>query len=269
MPDNFKNKYDSDSFSLSVCNIGREKCKNTHSWGPGIRDHYIIHYVISGKGKFIVNQKEYIIEKYQCFIIYPNTVVFYEADKYDPWEYIWVGFTGNESKIILDKTLFSENNPVSPVIEKNNYESLIQNILYSYGTDSIANYKMTGHLYIFFSELIKTLDTDKSNNLKNMYIQNAIKYIENNYEKQITVLDTANYLNLSRSQLFRIFKDEMNISPKEFLVNYRIKMACHFLKNTNYSINTVSEATGFSDQLYFSKIFKKKTGISPTKYRKK
>ena len=73
-----------DALSLSVYNVGYEKCQGLHSWGSGVRDHYLIHHIISGKGVYKTPQGEYHLSAGDTFLIYPYTVITYTADKNDP-----------------------------------------------------------------------------------------------------------------------------------------------------------------------------------------
>lgn len=62
-----------------------------HSFGPASKPHYLIHYVLSGKGHFRFHDKEYRLEAGYGFLIQPNELAFYQADAKDPWSYLWVG----------------------------------------------------------------------------------------------------------------------------------------------------------------------------------
>ena len=104
-----------DALSLSVYNVGYEKCQGLHSWGSGVRDHYLIHHIISGKGVYKTPQGEYHLSAGDTFLIYPYTVITYTADKNDPWEYYWAGFNGSDAEFILDRAGFTrESVPLSP-----------------------------------------------------------------------------------------------------------------------------------------------------------
>lgn len=83
-----------DNVSLAVFNCGLQSCAPNHSWGPGVRDHFLIHFVLSGKGKYVCEGKEYDLKAGDMFLIKPSQVVSYIADENDPWEYYWVGFNG-------------------------------------------------------------------------------------------------------------------------------------------------------------------------------
>ena len=71
--------------SLSVYNVGYQKCEPRYQWGPGIRDHYLIQYIISGSGTYTSGDKEYRLYAGDCFIVYPHREISYKADKHNPW----------------------------------------------------------------------------------------------------------------------------------------------------------------------------------------
>ena len=84
---------------LTLFQYGREKCSPAHSFGPAARNHYLFHYVISGTGRLFAYDKngetrEYHIKSTQGFMIFPNQITTYVADKDTPWEYVWIEFDG-------------------------------------------------------------------------------------------------------------------------------------------------------------------------------
>ena len=111
MNQNYKNSYkvtEKELVSLSVYNVGFQKCDPLYQWGPGIRDHYLIHYIISGKGYYKIKNTTFTLQAGDSFLVYPNTEVLYFADETDPWEYAWVGFTGSDASMILKATDFRQ-----------------------------------------------------------------------------------------------------------------------------------------------------------------
>lgn len=83
MNDQYKNSYKATAkelVSLSVYNVGYQLCDAGYQWGPGIRDHYLIHYVISGKGTYEVNNETHFLSAEDAFLVYPNTEIIYRAD---------------------------------------------------------------------------------------------------------------------------------------------------------------------------------------------
>lgn len=272
MSDNYKNSYkvqEKELVSLSVYNVGFQKCTPDYQWGPGIRDHYLIHYIISGSGNYLVNGKNYEIHAGDAFLVYPNTEVTYTADHKNPWEYAWVGFTGSDASIILKATDFS---PESPVIQKNPLgESIHRQILHIYdarGNELEHAVEMTGRLYTMLSLFMQSATRAKTVNSASSYVQKGIEFITSNYSYAITVEDIANYVGLSRSHLFRSFENVLGVSPKEYLTSFRMKQACYLLEHSGLSITAIANSIGFDNSLYFSKIFHKEKHMSPRDYRK-
>ena len=84
--------------SLYIVNFGEEKCQPFHFYGPAQRTHYLIHFVVSGKGTFRYPGQTQVIEAGQGFLILPGEETFYQADGEDPWHYAWVGYAGGEAE---------------------------------------------------------------------------------------------------------------------------------------------------------------------------
>lgn len=80
--------------------------------------------------------------------------------------------------------------------------------------------------------------------------------------------DIVNYIGINRSYFSHIFKQKMNISPKEYLQQYRMEQACALLVGTNDSVESIAKQVGYKNPFTFSKLFKKLSGESPTCYRR-
>ena len=93
-----------ESLSIAVYNTGKQKCEAGYSWGPALRDHYLIHYIISGRGTYVCGDEIHRLQAGDLFIVYPNQIVSYSADREDPWQYCWVGFNGTEAQRLIDVT---------------------------------------------------------------------------------------------------------------------------------------------------------------------
>lgn len=257
-----------ESLSIRVNNVGREQCTGLHKWGPGIRNFYLLHYVVSGKGVYTAGKRSYEITAGSTFMIYPYAEISYCADKEDPWEYYWVGFHGNDARIILGKTDFSEESPVIHTNMDESFEKLLLEIYNAKGNTDSDKIKMAGHLLLTLGFLAEHASVKERHDTVTLYTQKASEYVEYNYAEELTVQGIADYIGISRSQLYRVFKKYYHKSPEEYILEYRIEQACHLLKNSDLSVGAVGYSVGFNDNLYFSKAFKKIKGISPTSYIK-
>lgn len=270
---NYKNSYkatEKELVSLSVYNVGFQKCDALYQWGPGIRDHYLIHYIISGKGYYKIKNTTFALNAGDSFLVYPNTEVTYFADESFPWEYAWVGFTGSDAPIILNATDFSPEHPViQDVPMKHTLHQQILSIYDARGNEFEHAVEMTGRLYTMLALFLHS--ASKTNNIASAhnYVQKGVEYISSHYSYPITVEDIAAYVGLSRSQLFRSFESVLGQSPKQYLTNFRMKQACYLLEYSDLSITAIANSLGFDNSLYFSKTFHKAKQMSPTAFRAK
>lgn len=260
------------SVDLFLCYCGMENCSSGYSYGPAIRPQYLIHYIIDGEGSYTVNNTTYKLKKNQGFLICPNVLTYYEADKNNPWSYMWVGFNGVKAQTYLNYANLNEENLIFEYSKDDSLKNYILEMLKLKERDYSNELKLEGLLYFFMSKLTearKDTFSQKSPKSTELYLEKSIEFIENNYSNNVKITDIANYIGINRSYLTNIFKKNINMSPQEFLVNYKIDKACDLLKNTDLSIKVVSASVGYSDPLTFSKIFKKITGDNPKGYREK
>lgn len=275
MSDSYKHSYivgENLLNSLSVYNVGYQKCDPEYQWGPGVRDHYCIHHIFSGSGSYMIGEKQIRLKEGDTFILYPGVEVRYCADREKPWEYGWAGFMGTDAASIIRNTDFTKKIPYIPAgkIPDRKIREGLQKIYDVKGNTYEAAVAMTGALYSFLAVFMHYHESEvPERDARMMYVEKAENYIETNYSYPVTVEDVADYVGISRSHLFRSFQTYMNCSPKEFLSQYRIKQACRLLKETDLSVSAIAYSVGFENNLYFSKAFRKQKQISPTLYREK
>lgn len=260
------------SVDLFLCFCGTENCPSGYSYGPAVRSQYLIHYIIDGEGSYTVNNTTYKLKKNQGFLICPNILTYYEADKDNPWSYMWIGFNGVKAETYLNYANLNEENLIFEYSEDDALKDYISEILKLKERDYSTELKIEGLLYFFMAKLAearKNTFDQKSYKSAELYLEKSVEFIENNYSNNIKINDIASYIGINRSYLTHIFKKNINMSPQEFLVNYKIDKACTLLRNTDLSIKAVAKSVGYSDPLTFSKIFKKINGDNPRGYREK
>lgn len=253
---------------LSVIEYGWEVHKAGSSYGPAERDYYILHFITKGKGRFVIGDKEYILKKGDCFLLPPKITTYYEADKKNPYTYYWVGFDGIEAKGLLEKTgLILDDNYVIHPKNFNSVFEMFSNFDVSTTNNSAIPYQLVGKLYLLFSEIMS--DQSSENEQKSNYVDLAINYMNLNYAKNISIELLSRIVGVDRTYFYRLFKESTKISPKEYLSNLRIEKAKMLLCNSNMNIKEIALSVGFSNYLSFERVFKEKSGVNPTIYRKK
>lgn len=260
---------------LGLYQFGWEHCEPSHSFGPAMRNHFLFHYVISGTGTLIAenSKKEsisYSIKSGQGFMIFPNQICTYIADAQQPWEYVWIEFDGLRAKETVELSGLCVNSPVYKAKYKDVAQTMKDEMLYIINHKDDSPFHLIGHLYLFIDSFVKSstiTQISKSNNLRDFYIKEALSFIEQNFQNDITVEEIAACCGLNRSYFGKIFHEVLGKSPQEFLISYRMTKATELLKLTSLSIAEVGSAVGYSNQLHFSRAFKKIYGISPKQWR--
>lgn len=253
------------SKALNLYYGGWEICCPMHTFGPAIRQHYLIHYVTRGKGRLSMNDTCYVIEKDTMFLIRPGITCVYQADKDDPWEYCWICIDGYDVENMLNNSGFDKVNPL--FFDKSNGEvrNAMLNFIFYFSKYKNNEYMLLSRLYNIFGHMKIQM---KKQQAKSIHVEKAIDYIYENYYKSITIIDIANYLGIDRTYLYRLFKEEYNMSPQKYLLNFRLKAAMNKLEGGNMSIAEIAYSCGFSDSSAFCHQFKKVYKDTPLNYRK-
>lgn len=236
--------------TLEVLFVGHEACESGHRFGPHIRDYDIIHYVKSGRGTLYDKRGEHRVEAGEIFIIREGEVTTYEADRENPWEYIWIAFRGidDEDFLALPSHLSYPNNSFLAIEEGISEE-------YGYSFFMSRAYSILHHL----------LEGRKSAEAPEVLLY---EYIELQYMHPFSMEKISHDYGFDRSYLGRLFKKRYGISPREHLQAVKLSHAKEFLLQ-GYSVGECAMLCGYTDLFQFSKNFHKAQGISPSEYRKK
>jgi len=252
---------------LSLYEVGSQKCPPHYSFGPIIRENYVLHYILEGSGTLFLNNREYKISSKQAFITPPKLPAYYIADEEHPWNYIWLHFNGEKAFEMLKTAGITTQNPVF-VPEKP--DAMLETCITEILTHNENEFFCIGTLYRLFHHMISSTSKkpESDEQLANLkYVKDTINYITKKFHDPIKVADIAEYCGLDRSYLSKIFKQATNYSPQEYLIYYRMKKAKQYLSDPSFSIQHVAYAVGYPDPFAFSKTFKKNTGLSPKEYR--
>lgn len=255
------------SNDFSLYEIGSYKCVPNYGYGPSIRARDIFHFVISGKGKLYINDKCYEISSGQGFLIPANVKSYYEADKDDPWHYIWIHVGGAKLAEMWYLAGIGIDQPIFTPSERPDIAVSILNNMIKMRDDELY---CIGKIYELFSYITNKSQTRISKVVSPQleYVKKTIKFIQLKYSNHLRIDDISNACGLNRSYLSRLFKDATGSSIQQYLVTYRMKIAATLIKETTQSIQDISLAVGYSDIFTFSKAFKKYYNVSPSDFRK-
>lgn len=240
--------------------MGHEQCEPGHRYGPAIRDCFLIHFVIRGKGRLITEEGEFSLDAGEGFLIHPGEVTTYIADDAHPWEYLWVGVGATkENELLLRRHgleagvhcfIYRDTREVIPYLK-----GYIENgVIYEYE-------HAQGAFYLLLSSVEEVRWEHSSKG--DRYLQMCYDYMENVYGEELTVERLATHLSVSRSYLYRIFKSELGISPQRAILDFRLEKAAQLVEKGNISLTEIALSCGFCDLSHFSKAYKDKYHYRP------
>ncbi|WP_415306180.1 AraC family transcriptional regulator [Clostridium perfringens] len=264
-------KYVKENFEMNVDECGIEQGIPGLGYNYEVLKNAVIHYVTKGYGTFKFNGKVYNLKQGDIFILLKGMQVEYVASIDDPWEYYWIGFSGSNANEYLNRTSIT-NSCVANCEENSKIPQIILNmceISKTYNPSRSDDILLLKELYSLLYALIEEFPKHFEYKDKELhtYIQDALNFINSNYMHSITVQEIADYVNLSRSYLYKMFIKNLGISPQRYLINLRMYKATLLLKGTKFPIGEVANSVGYSDSLLFSKTFSKHFSMSPLNYR--
>ena len=242
---------------------GWQACPRGHGYGPASREYYLVHYVLSGKGVFCREQQRKKLAAGDLFLIRPEELTYYEADKETPWYYIWIGFDGAGCRSLLEQSLFGSRQDVVHLPEA---EALFLQIQNEFNHQTGSELFLCAKIYELLALLQPKQGPEKRTD---EYVQRAVDYMKGNYASQIRVDQLAHIIGIDRHYLSRIFKQKMGVSPKHYLLELRLNRAAVYLVQRDYPVKAAAYSVGYNDVFNFSKVFKQYYGLSPRAYKEK
>lgn len=255
---------------LTLYQYGWERTEPLHAYGPHKRDHYLFHYVIAGRGMLYANEKAYRIESGHGFLIVPDQTTTYMADEKDPWEYTWIEFDGLR---VSESISLAGLSPTQPVYTPQSHEAgrlLQEQMLNIVNHPQDSPVRQIGQGFLFLDQLVQSSAGKRlpsQRRLRDFYMKEALSFIEQNYQRDISIEEIAAFCGLNRSYFGKVFRDSMGESPQAFLLHYRMARAAQMLKETTLPIGTISTMVSYANQLHFSRAFKSVYGMAPRTYR--
>lgn len=232
--------------------FGSESCEPGHFFGPGVRTHWLLHYVVYGFGTFERDGIKWQVKPGDIFVIPPYKEAYYEADKKKPWRYIWIGFTADDE--------------VPPPLQKAIVHcpeagAVFEDMMWCGRLENGRSAFLCAKIWELISILLEGGEISAG------YIEKALHYMNAEYINGVTVQQVADILNLNRSYFSEIFKEQMGVSPQTYLINLRLEKAARLLTVYGETPSTAGVSVGYPDIYHFSKIFKQHFGLSPKKYQ--
>lgn len=245
--------------------------KKLPTYRPRGRIDYQLLYIASGKGRFYFEENKEVIVPAGHMVLYrPKEMQRYVYYAEDQTEVYWVHFTGGNVKNILKNHFFPVKDHViySGVVPE--YQQIFRKMIQEL---QLCKPDFENYLSLLLYQLLIMVGRQQ-NELKTITstvqkdIEYATYYFNENYNKNISIDEFAASINMSTCWFIRNFKQYNKITPMAYILSIRIANAQNLLETTSYNVTEIASIIGYDNALYFSRLFKKQTGLSPTEYRK-
>ncbi len=233
---------------------------------------YILIYCAEGEGWYELDSQRNKVSANQVFILPKNKTHAYGSNHKNPWTIYWIHFDGQAASCFaadLNKPLLISPQNDSRIEERFKlFDEIFATLRNGYSKNNLE-YSTTALFHFLGS--IKSLTsyrncTHCSDQQKDI-ADEAIHFMRENIRKRLTLKEIADYLGISSSHLSAIFNKKTGYSPLNYLSHLKIQEACHYLDFSDMKINQISLIIGFDDPFYFSRLFSKVMGVSPSDYR--
>lgn len=255
---------------LSFLFCGRQSCQPGEAVGPAVREHYLLHYCLSGRGRYRAQEVRYDIGPGEGFLILPGEVCSYQADEAEPWTHIWVGFSGSRAESCLQSCGLSRGRRTYQCDQPQRLEQCVEEMLQFDTAGPGHEMLLLGELYVFLGWVAHGAQSSmrRSREMGMEYVELAKEYICKHFQEDLTVAKLARYVGLNRSYLTTVFQNAIHMSPQQYLMRFRMERAAQMLQEGRLTVGEVAHSCGYPDPLTFSKAFKRTLGVTPSQYRK-
>lgn len=242
-----------------------------HSFGPAIRDYYILHIVLEGRGVYSVKDQQYSLKKGDFFLIRPGESTFYSSDSQKPWMYAWLAFSGTTADEIIEHSPFGTAHYTASTQKIDPYVKTILNCLLHQTETLNDELKLAENTYHFLRTFLldaQPVVRDAPKKLSPLTLQ-VMEQVRNHYAENKSIQQIASDLAVNRSHLSRQFKQDIGISIQQWQIGIRVNQAAFLLNHTQLSIEAIAEQVGFGSLITLSRTFHQQTGETPSQYRKR
>lgn len=268
--------------SLLITDIGYyPKAEHHHRIREKVIDQYVLIYCVDGSGFYVVDGKRYEVERNQYFILPAGKPHEYGATAGKQWTIYWLHFRGDHAPVYAEGAQKPQAINVTPTSRISDRINIFEEILTTlHAAASLEDLRYASSLLHHFLASMRYLGQfrragkDESHgNKPSLYndgkgtVEAAIHYMQENIENRITLADVLRYVGYSQSHFSAVFKKHTGQSPLAYFNRLKIEYACRLLKETDLKMNQICYKIGIDDPFYFSRMFSKQMGMSPTEYR--
>ena len=260
---------------LYLQETGNLKALKNHASTRSTLSSYLFFIVLEGSGTFQYNGQTYDLDTGDCVLIDCMKRYTHKTGS-DLWKLQWVHFNGAAMPNIYNKYLEQGGRPVFHTQDPESCTAMLDQIYnFANAEDYLRDMRIHEKLTTLVTRIMelnrRQIDSNDpaQNDTKGFSIQDVKHYLDENWSKKITLDGLADAFYINKFYLTRLFKNRYGTPILTYVLNTRITHAKQLLRFSDDTIENISKTCGFTDQNYFSRIFKKIVGITPSEYRRK
>ncbi len=225
---------------------------------------YQLIYVTRGRGIFTLSDRELEVPAGSIVLYRPHEPQLYSYSFQDKTSVYWIHFTGNNIENLLNQFDIHSGYIGNSIQIKDLFQEIIQEL-------QLKKTDFNNIVKADFEKLLalihRCMQTDVVENRNDQLLERLIIELNHSYNKTWTITSMAEFCNLSEGYFSHYFKDKLGVAPMKYLTTLRIEKAKFLLSESDVPVSNIASSLGYQDVLYFSRIFKKAVGESPTAYR--
>lgn len=231
------------------------------------RNDYFFFYLYKGELEIMDERESRLMRAGHLMFYAPHTPYRYRKSDDSEMNYLWVHFTGFEAAKLMELCGFVSGK----IYRVGSHDTIVQQFKDLFREfilgDVFSDFGCAAEAQKIFLSLARLALSGSSFQEGTSLFQASKEYMHRNFASNVTAEKLASMENLSQSRYRAAFRMATGLSPSEYLMGLRIRNACTLLEQTDLSIQEVAAASGYGDPFYFSRMFKKNIGFSPSVYR--
>jgi AraC-like DNA-binding protein len=251
--------------------LGYYKHAFLHQMSRQRHDDCLLLYCVDGVGHLHIGPQSYTVRAGHLVVLPKEVIHHYRADEKNPWSIYWLHCDGEHIQAYL--SLLSPEAPLNYVLDIGVHSRLIADFeaildLRQYSQRFEAYLHSSQLLHPLFSH-IALLKTQQQHAFQaGLDLDTIHALMQSHLHEQLDIDTLANAVNLSKFHFIKRYKARTGRTPIHDFIQMKIERACHLLDITDQSVNEIGWAIGYQDAYYFSRVFRKVMGISPSQYRR-
>ncbi len=259
------------SCGLYPMGFGYYQQASKHAMLRRTHDDYLLIYCLEGRGELTLDQSNFTIQAGDMILLPRGVAHAYRASDNTPWTIYWVHFSGNQSESFIDYLAVKQTNYIVNVGIQSRlvteFESLLESRQSSYNLAAFIHAANLLRQILTHVALLQPL-AKQQRAAHHFNLEHIHSLMQARVHEQLDLDTLAEAASLSKFHFVKKYKELTGTTPINHFIHLKIERACHLLDVTTKSVNEISFAVGYEDAYYFSRIFKKVMGISPSQYRR-